>query len=87
MRQLLWGGKFITEVRAGLSVAVLVARRRESLHRKADEVRLCAYSCSSEEIWTRIIRVNVENVNKFSRTLSLSSTFLNIYTRAKYATI
>jgi hypothetical protein len=40
MRQLQWGGKFITKVRAGLSVEVagLFAGRRVRLGRNADEV-------------------------------------------------
>ena len=60
MRQLQWDRKFITKVRAGLSVAAaLIARKRESLHRKAEEEGLCAYSCSSEKMWPRIIQVNV----------------------------
>lgn len=50
MRELLWGGKFIKKLRAGLSVGVMVARKRESLRRKACEVRLYAYCCSSENI-------------------------------------
>ena len=39
MRQLQWGGKFITKVRVGLSVEVagLFAGRRVSLGRNADE--------------------------------------------------
>jgi hypothetical protein len=46
MLQLQWDRKFITEVQAGLSVAaavaILIARRRESLNRKAEEERVCA---------------------------------------------
>jgi hypothetical protein len=61
MRQLQRDRKFITKVPAGLSVAVatLIARVRESLHRKAEEEGVCAYSCSAEEMWPRIIQVNV----------------------------
>lgn len=61
MRQLQWDRKFITKVRAGLSVAAaaLITRKRESLHRKAEEEGVCVYSCSSEKMWPRIIQVNV----------------------------
>jgi len=61
MWQLQWDRKFITKVRAGLSVAVaaMIARKKESLHRKAEEEGVCAYSSSSEEMWPRIIQVNV----------------------------
>lgn len=65
-------------MRAGLSVAVaaaaLIARKRESLHRKAEEERVCAYSC--RKTWPRIIQVNSENVNNYSRARSLHSTVL-----------
>jgi hypothetical protein len=70
-------------VRAGLSVAVavavLIARRRESLHRKVEEERVCAYSCSWEKMGPRIIQVNAENVNNYSRAQSLHSTFIKIF--------
>jgi hypothetical protein len=50
MRQLQWDRKFITKVRVGLSVAVavtvLIARRRGSLHRKAEEERVCVLTPS-----------------------------------------
>lgn len=75
-------------MRAGLSVAVavavLIARRRESLLRKAEEDRECAYSRRSEKMWPSIMQVNAENVNNYSRVHPLYSTFLKIFTRSKF---
>ena len=84
MKQLQWDRKFITKVRAGLSVTALMARKRESLNRKAEEEKLCAYTCSSKKMWTRIIQANAENVNNYSRAHSLHPTFPKNFTRSKF---